>query len=62
MLLDQTIDGFAVGGQGTECRLLVYSHEAAVAEHVGAGYRCELTLHRTPPSRIFLPVAYRCQR
>jgi len=37
-----------MGGKGAQRRLFIISHEAAVAEHVGAEYGGELALQYPP--------------
>jgi hypothetical protein len=44
----ETIDDVAVSGKGSEGRLFVFPHEAAIAIDVGAQDSCELTLQYSP--------------
>src|SRR5207302_9617678 len=48
VMRDEPIDDLAVRGQDTERRLLILTHEAAIAVDVGAQNRSELTLQYSP--------------
>jgi hypothetical protein len=56
MLFDQTIDNRAACRQAAESRLLLLSHEAAVAVHVGAEHSGELAFHKHLGTAILLSI------
>src|SRR5216684_107534 len=48
MLLDEAVDQLAVGGKSAQRRLFILTHEAAIAEDIGAEYGGELTFQYSP--------------
>src|SRR5216684_7569068 len=50
MLLDEAVDQLAVGGKSAQRRLFILTHEAAIAEDIGAEYGGELTFQHPPRS------------
>jgi hypothetical protein len=51
VLFDQAVDYLATRGQGSDCRLFVVPHEAAVAVDVGTEDGGELAFHSHPELR-----------